>query len=123
MLIDAHPRVERKVRADAHEQATPLVIAQIEVILPHETRADLDAIAAAGRRIADGHAGVLAALEDDHDADTRSETLIERLDPVLSTDAFGRLDDRDVASGCQPADKPVVVLRHLAEVGPGDRRH
>jgi hypothetical protein len=61
----------------------------VEVVLPHEARADLDAIAAAGARVTDGDPSVLAALEDDHDAEARTEPLIEWLDPVLSTDTLG----------------------------------
>jgi hypothetical protein len=122
VLVDAHPRIERKVGADAQEHAAPLPVAQIEVVLPHETRADLDAIAAAGRRVADGDSRVLAALEDDHDPETPAESLIERLDPVLSTQTFGRLNDLHAVRRRQLTDEAVVVLRHLAELGPGNRR-
>ncbi len=107
----AHSRVERKVRADVLEPATPLLVAQIEVVLPDEARADLDAIATAGRRVADGDAGVLAALADDHD----TEALIERLDLVLSSKAFERLNDLEALRRRQTTHKAVVVLRDPAK--------
>ncbi len=116
MLVDAHACVERKVRADAQEHATPVLIAQIEVVLPHEARADLNAVATSGRGVADGDPSVLAALEDDRDAEARAEALIERLDPVFSPYAFGRLDDLYALSCCQMTYEAVVVLRDLAKV-------
>ena len=45
VLIDADSCVERKVRTDA----TPVVVTQIEVVLPDEARAEVDAIATTGR--------------------------------------------------------------------------
>src|SRR5262249_28864820 len=123
MLIDADARVERKVGADAEEHAPPLVITQIEVVLPDEPRTDLDAVAATGAGIADGHPSVLAALEDDDDPQARAKALIERLDPVFATDAFGRLDDGDLLRCRQLRDEAMVVFRDLAEVAPGNRRH
>src|SRR5262249_10143401 len=123
MLVDTHACVEREVGTDAQEHAAPFRVAQIEVVQPHEPGADLDAVAARRSRIADGASGGLAALEDDRDAEARAEALIERLDPVLAPDTFGRLDDRDALRCCQTSHKAVVVLGDLAEVGPGDRRH
>ncbi len=123
MLVDTYPRVEGKVRTDAQEHAAPLLVAQIKVVLPHEARRDSDAIATAGARVADGDSGVLATLENDHDPEARAEALIEGLDPVLAPYAFGRLHDRDAMSCRQAGDKAMVVLRDLAEVTLGDRRH
>src|SRR5712691_12263706 len=123
MLVHAYPRVEGKVRTDAQEHAAPLLVAHIKVVLPHEARRDSDAIATAGARVAHGNSGVLATLENDHDPEARAEALIEGLDPVFAPYAFGRLDDRNALSCRQPADKAVVVLRDLAKVGLGDRRH
>src|SRR5207245_11447830 len=52
-----------------------------------------------------------------------AERVREGLGAVLAPYALGRLDDWDPLSCRQPADKAVVVLRDLAEVGLGDRRH
>ena len=52
-----------------------------------------------------------------------SRNVDRRLNPVFSTDAFGRLNDLDALSRCQPADKAVVALRDLSEVGLCNRRH
>src|SRR6266849_5196373 len=123
MLVHTYARVEGKVRTDAQEHAAPVLGAQIKVVLPHEARRDSDAIATAGTRVADCDSGVLATLENDHDPEARAEALIEGLDPVLAPYAFGRLHDRDALSCRQPGDKAVVVLRNLAEVTLGDRRH
>src|SRR5713226_9374160 len=123
VLVDADSRIERKVRTDAQEHAAPLTVAQVEVVLPHETGAHLDAIAAAGRRITHSDSSVFAALEDDHDPEARAVTLVKRLHPVFPPYPFGRLHDRDALSRCQPADKAVVALRDLSEVGPRNRTH
>src|SRR5262249_27084200 len=123
VLVNTDPRIEGEVRADAQEHASPVPVTQIEVVLPHEPGADLDAIATARRRIADGNSGVLTTLQDDHNAEAAAETLVEGLDPVLSSHAFGRLNDVDSLLECQVSHKLVVVLGYLAEVGPTDRGH
>jgi hypothetical protein len=123
VLVDAHPRVEGKVRGDAHEHAPPLLVAQVEVVLPDEARDDFDAIATAGRGIADGDPSVLATLEDDRDTALRAETAVVRLDPVLAPHTLGWLDDGHVLLCGETANEAVIVVRDLAEVGPGDRGH
>jgi hypothetical protein len=102
--------VEREVRTDAHEQPTAVPVAEVEVVLPDKPGADLDMIAAVGGRVADGHAGALAALEDDGQAEARAQGLVERLDPHLQPHAFWRLHDLDARRASQLLDPAVVVL-------------
>src|SRR5205823_10330788 len=103
--------------------AAPVLVPQIEVVLPDEAGVDLDAVATAGGRVANRNARVLAALQDDRDTKARAEALIEGFDPVFATHALRRLHDLH-ALGCgQTRDKAVIVLRDRAEVGLGNRRH
>jgi hypothetical protein len=123
VLVDAHPRVEGKVRGDAQEHASPLLVAQIEVVLPDEARDDLDAIATARRGIADGDPSVLTTLEDDRDTALRAEAAVVRLDPVLAPHTLGWLDHGHVLLCGETAHEAVIVVRDLTQVGPGDRGH
>src|SRR5438874_7314612 len=96
MLVEAHPCVEREIRADTQEHATPILVAQIEVVLPHEARVDLDTVATPGCRVADRDASVFTALQDDCHSEARAEAVIERFNPLFATYALGRLDDLHV---------------------------
>jgi len=123
VLVDVHPCVEREVRADAQEHATPVCVADVEVVLPDKAADDFDAIAASRRRVADGDARILAALEDDGDAKVRAQRLIEGLDPILSADVLGRLDNLHTLGKGYLTDPAVIVLRHSPKVGLGNRGH
>ena len=71
---------------------------------------------------ADGHAGVLAALEDDGDAALALQLFIERFDPLLTADVLGRLKDLDMPLLGEGLNEVVVVGGDGSEVGGGHLR-
>jgi hypothetical protein len=117
VAVEAGACAEREVGADAHEHPAEVPVLEVEVVLRDEAVEELDVVALAGE--ADGHAGDLAALEDDGDATLALQLLIERLDPLLTANTLGGLDDLDTSSLGEGLDEVVVVGGDDAEVGGG----
>src|SRR5512135_2538719 len=117
VAVETGARVEGEVGADPQEHAAEVLVLEVEVVLPDEAVAELDVIALA--RKADGHAGVLAALEDHGDAVLALQVLIVGLDPVLAPNVFGRLDDLQVSLFGEALDEVMVIVGNGPEVGRG----
>ena len=117
VAVEADAGAEGEVGADAHEHPAEVPVLEVEVVLLDEAVEELDVVALAGE--ADGHAGVLAGLEDDGDAGLALQLLIERLDPLLAADALGGLDDLDVPLLGEGLDEVMVVGGDGLEVGGG----
>jgi hypothetical protein len=117
VAIEADAGAEGEVGADAHEHPTEILVLKVEVVLLDEAVEQLDVVALAGE--ADGHAGVLAGLEDDGDAGLALQLFIVGLDPLLATDALGGHEDLDVPLLGEGLDEVVVVGGDGPEGGGG----
>lgn len=100
--------------ADEHPAEAPIL--EVERALPDEAVEERDVVALAGG--ADGHAGVLAGLEDGGHAGLALQASIGRLDPLLTADALGgtRISTCRRSEGL---DEAVVVGGDGPEVGGG----
>src|SRR5262249_18096359 len=115
MVVETKAGREREVRTDADEHASPIAIAQVEVVLRHPPAFVLQMPAVV---FADGDkdAGGFARLQDDDDLVRLSPPEVgfdERLAPL----AIGRLDNRGVplrGTGGHPA---FVLAGDVAEHG------
>ena len=117
VAIEADAGAEGEVGADAQEHPAEVLVLEVEVVLLDEAVEQLNVVTLAGE--ADGHAGVLAGLEDDGDAVLTVQLLIERLDPLLAADAPGGHEDLDVPFLGEGLDEVMVVCGDGLEVDGG----
>src|SRR5512135_2838461 len=117
MAVETDAGAEREVRTDPQEHPAEIPVLEVEVVLLDEPVEEFDVVALTGE--ADGHAGVLAALEDDGDAALSLQLLAVGFDPLFPADALGGLEDLDVPLLGEGLDEVVVVGGDGPEVGGG----